>query len=159
MNSTVCACAFCQHRRLRAVVEAEPARRCLGEGLFGARPMGSRSRYREHVAVDLFTGRRAGGHPEHTCTRMPAPSFVERLEAERVVQEVSALVADERILRKQLAAVSDHGDELIASTLVYFYESEDRDVRLAFERAKKAFRKAGRFFAPNRALEITGARK
>lgn len=144
-----CTCAPCLSRRLPYRDAVEPSPRSIGEGLFGARSPGSRSRYRECLAADLFYGRAAGrdpdntsrAHPEYKCAPMPRPDFVQAAEADRVIEAVRVLVGDERILRKKLASVSDACAELTSATLAEYYAAKDDDLKQAFQRARWALEK------------------
>lgn len=147
MIRTPCTCPLCN--RPAPIVPLERTH-TAADGPFGARAPGSRSRYREHMPEDLYTGRRAGGGPTGwpapVVLQMPRPDFVEAAEASRVVRQVEALVSEERSprLRRDLAAVSDARRDLVASTLHEYFVTSFRgpgDVRRAFERAKTAYQR------------------
>ena len=84
----------------REAEDAPEGRPEVVEGLFGARPAGSRSRYREHVPEDLYRGRRAGGHEAATVRKMPKVQFAYRVDATRTI--VNALLLAE--LEREVAA-------------------------------------------------------
>lgn len=148
MTRTTCWCPLCALRRLPVPVEHEPARKAVGEGSWGARGPGSRSRYREHVAIDLFIGRRAGGHPSPRVLPMPLPECIEQKKTEALLLEVAEIVSSTRVSKSR---PGDYRDELIAQTCVEFFAAPGADlgqsVRQAFERAQKNFRKQYRTLA------------
>ena len=144
MIHTICLCAFCEHRRVRAPAEHESLRRAVGEGPFGARPPGSRSRYREHISEDYFNGRRPGGHAAPLMARMPRPHPIEQARGERLLVALRPYVERARVPFRKIGDVEQFRQDLSSHAVIELLASEgetDDNLRNAVERAQHRLRR------------------